>query len=71
MSSSISKEPDEDEETDGGKPATCRASAEARMTKTGTSSGIPAMSTTRSVAPNPPGKTTIHEELSPQKSSGS
>ena len=38
MSSSISEEPDEDEETDGGKPATCRASAEARMTKMGTSS---------------------------------
>ena len=71
MSSSISEEPDEDEETDGGKPATRRASAEARMTKTGTSSGIPVMSTTRSVTPNPPSKTTIHEESSPQKSTGS
>lgn len=71
MSSSISEEPDEDDETDGGKPATRRASAEARMTKTGSSSGIPVMSTTRSVTPNPPSKTTIHEESLPQKSSAS
>ena len=71
MSSSISEEPDEDDETDGGKTATRRASAEARMTKTSTTSGIPVMSTTRSVTPNPPSKTTIHEESSPHKSSGS
>ena len=75
MSSSISEEPDEDDETDGGKPATRRASAEARMTgtmntKAATSSGIPVMSTaTRSVTSNPPSKTAIHEESSPHKPS--
>ena len=70
--SSISEEPDEDEETDGGKNATRRASAEARMTgasKAGTSSGIPVMNnSTRSVTPNPPSKSRIDEESSPQKS---
>ena len=72
--SSISEEPDEDEETDGGKTAARRASAEARMTgasKAGISSGIPVMSnSSRSVTPNPPSKSKIDEESSPQKSTG-
>ena len=63
--SSISEEPDEDEENDGGKPATRRASAEARMTGGNKGSGIPVSS--RSVTPNPPSKTRIDEECSPHK----
>ena len=63
--SSISEEPDEDEENDGGKPATRRASAEARMTGGNKGSGIPVSS--RSVTPNPPSKARIDEESSPHK----
>ena len=65
---SISEEPDEDEENDGGKPATRRASAEARMTGGNKGSGIPVSS--RSVTPNPPSKARIDEETLPHKTTG-
>ena len=67
--SSISEEPDEDDEHDGGKPATRRASAEARMTGANKGSGIPVSS--RSVTPNPPSKARIDEESSPHKNTRS